>query len=135
MAVSITYDDVVNGYETTVVQDEIDMYIDIINLSDACLDAALIPDQKQRAMKILAVRHILQMQANGGLGVLTGRRAPSGASQSFAAWRGVGISSSTYGNLLKQLDSSGCIVNILENDVDGNLGAWSVGGSCYEQCR
>jgi hypothetical protein len=130
MAVVITAADVKNGFSTVVPDDEIGLLISIVAEADACLDAALVPDDRQRILKIYAVRHMLAMQANNGQGVLTGRTAPSGASQSFSAWKGVGVNATPYGNLLKQLDKNGCLVALIENDGP-YLAAFSVGG-CYE---
>ncbi len=126
MAAVIVYAEVINGYPTTVPQDEVEMLIEVVNLADACLDGASVPESKQKILKLYAVRHMLQMQANAGKGSITSQHAPSGAAQSFAAWRGVGVNGTSYGAMLNQLDSSGCIVGILENDGT-QLGAWSIG--------
>ena len=128
MSVIISYDDITNGYATTVSPDEVELLIDIIAGADDCLDANEVDDKTQTMLKIYAVRHMLQMQSNGGMGVITSRRAPSGASQTFAAWKGVGVGATTYGTLLKSLDKFGCVVNLIENDSASYLGAWSLGG-------
>jgi len=126
MSVVITVADVKNGYPTTVPDDEIQMLIDVVDLADPCLDAAAVPDAKQKVLKIYGVRHMLAMQANGGKGTVTSQHAPSGASQSFSAWKGQGVTATPYGSMLKQLDVTGCVVGLLEND-GGFLGAWSIG--------
>ncbi len=131
MSVVITYEDVINGFPTGVNEDEVNMLIEIVDLADICLDGASVPDAKQRALKIYAVRHMLAMQANAGRGNVTSEHAPSGASRSYSAWKGVGVDATPYGNLLRQLDSSGCIVGLIENDGD-NLGIWSVGRNTCE---
>lgn len=128
MAVVITVSDVKDGYATTVSDSEIQMLIDIVDGADACLDAAAVPVARQRALKIYAVRHMLQMQANGGKGTVKSQSAPSGASQSFSGWTGTGLQSTSYGTLLKQLDTTGCVTAILEND--GNVMILSVGRRC-----
>jgi len=76
MAVVITVADVKNGYPTTVPDDEIQMLINIVDIADACLDGAGIPDDTQKALKIYAVRHMLQMQANAGKGAIRSQTAP-----------------------------------------------------------
>ena len=92
------------------------MLIYVVDGADACLDGAGVDENKQHAMKIYAVRHMLTMQANSGKkGTITSQHAPSGASQSFNAWKGAGVNATPYGNLLKQIDSTGCIVGLLEN--------------------
>ncbi len=130
MAAVITVDDVKDGYPTLVSDSEIQMLIDLIGGSDACLDAAAVPLNTQRALKIYAVRHMLQLQSNGGKGMVRSESAPSGASRSYATWSGQGVASTPYGLMLKQLDTTGCITGIFEND--GNIGIMSVGRSC---CR
>lgn len=115
MAVVITVEDVKNGFETTVADDEIELLIEVVDAADACLDGASVPDSKQKILKIYAVRHMLQMQSNGGKGTVTSERAPNGASRSYANWSGKGVEATTFGSLLKQIDSSGCMVAILEN--------------------
>lgn len=131
MAVIISYDDVTNGYLTSVAEDEVNMLIDIISIADDCLDSKEVPESTQRALKIYAVRHMLQLQANAGLGVLTSRRSPSGASQTFASWKGSGgVGATAYGNLLKSLDVSGCLIDIIENGSDSHIGAWGLRGGC-----
>lgn len=133
MSVTITVDDVKNGFSTTVPDDEIQVLIEIVSEADACMDAAGVSDDRQRMMKIYAVRHMCYMQTNGGRGNVTSQTAPSGASQSFSAWKGVGVNASPYGNLLKQLDKSGCVVGLLENDGP-QLAIMSIGGKAV-LCR
>ena len=126
MAAVITASDVKEGFATTVSDSEIEMLIEIVDGADACLDAAAVPDARQRALKIYAVRHMLQMQANGGKGAVRSESAPSGASRSYSGWAGgEGLMSTSYGSLLKQLDTTGCVTGILEND--GNVMILSVG--------
>jgi len=115
LAAVITYDDVVNGFATTVSEEEINLLIEIVDEADLCLDGAGVSESKQKILKIYAVRHMCWMQANGGKGNLTSQHAASGASQSWSAWKGVGVNASPYGASLSQLDSSGCIVGLIES--------------------
>jgi hypothetical protein len=131
MAVSISACDVKKGFTTSIPDVEINLLIEIVSEADACLDAAGVSDDRQQILKTYAVRHMLQMQANNGQGSLTGQTAPSGASRSFSAWKGVGVNATPFGNLLKQLDKTGCIVDLLENDGP-NLAAMAVGNRCDE---
>lgn len=129
MAAVITVSDVKAGFATTVPDSEIEMLIEIVDGADACLDAAAVPESRQKALKIYAVRHMLQMQANGGKGSVRSESAPSGASRSYSGWAGGdGLLSTSFGSLLKQLDTTGCVTGILEND--GNVMVLSVGRRC-----
>lgn len=126
MAAVITVNDVKAGFATTVPDSEIQMLIDIVDGADSCLDAAAVPEARQTALKIYAVRHMLQMQANGGKGSVRSESAPSGSSRSYSGWAGGdGLLSTSFGSLLKQLDTTGCVTGILEND--GNFMMLSVG--------
>ncbi|MES1987454.1 MAG: hypothetical protein V4440_05385, partial [Pseudomonadota bacterium] len=89
---------------------------EVIDGADACLDANGVPESKQKILKIYGVRHMLAMQANSGKGTVKSERAPSGASRSYSDWQGKGVEATPYGSMLKQLDSTGCVVGILQND-------------------
>lgn len=129
MAAVIDANDVTHGYTTTVPHSEIELLIDVIDGADACLDAAAVPESKQTILKIYAVRHLLQLQANSGKGAVRSQSAPSGASQSFGSWQqGTGVESTQYGAMLKQLDTSGCIVGLIENG--SRVSIMSVGRRC-----
>ena len=128
MAATITAADVKDGFATTVSDTEIDLLISVVSEADACMDAAGVSDERQRVLKIYAVRHMLSMQSNGGRGNVTSESAPSGASRSYSAWKGVGVNATPYGSMLKQLDVNGCVVRLLENTV--NLSIMSVGRRC-----
>ena len=52
------------------------MLIYVVDGADACLDGAGVDENKQHAMKIYAVRHMLTMQANSGKGTITSQHAP-----------------------------------------------------------
>lgn len=121
MAAIIYASDVTNGFTTTVVDDEIDLLIGIVDGADACLDAANVSTSTQTILKIYAVRHMLQLQANGGKGAVKSERAPSGASRSYSDWQGKGLESTSYGSLLNQLDSTGCIAGIIDNSSNVSL--------------
>jgi hypothetical protein len=126
MAAVITVEDVKNGYATTVPDSEIQMLIDIVDGADACLDANSIPEATQKALKIYAVRHMLQLQANAGKGSVRSESAPSGASRSYSGYSGgEGLSSTAYGSMLLQLDTTGCVTGILQNT--GSVSFMSVG--------
>ena len=129
MAAVITPEDVTNGFATDVSASEIPLYIAIVDGADACLDKNEVPDDTQRALKLLAVRHLLALQATGGRGNVTSESAPSGASRSYAKY--TGTNGTYYGDLLKSLDLYGCLTRVIDaNHV--KVGLWSVGG---KKCR
>lgn len=124
MAETITPEDVKDGFATSLPDSELAMLISLVDQADDCLDSKQVPADVQRALKLYAVRHGATLQANEGRGSVTSERAPSGAGRSFAGWQFEG--GSPYWKLLKQLDRTGCVVRIFEQDRW--LGAWSVGG-------
>jgi len=127
MATAITYADVISGFDTSVPEAQVDMLIDIIDEADTCLDANSVSASKQEMLKIAAVRHMCVMMgaSASGKGAVTSETAPSGASRSYKAPSGMGLESTSFGALLKQFDSFGCITALLENTA--NLSIRSVG--------
>ena len=121
MAVSITATDVKNGFSTSLPDSEITMLIAIVDDADACLDANAVSENKQKALKIYAVRHMLALQENDGRGKATSESAPSGASRSFASWQGKDLGATRFGSLLKQLDSFGCVTSLLESTARAGI--------------
>jgi len=126
MAVTITVEEVKDGFVTSVPDAEIQIVIDVIAEADACLDKNSVSDNMQRLLKLYAIRHMLWVQSNEGRGSVTSESAPSGASRSYGQWRGDG---SPYWGTLKQLDRTGCVRAILDNTA--NLYFGSIGPS-YE---
>lgn len=124
MSVIITPTEVLDGFSTTVSESEIPLYISIADAADACLDANQVPDDTQRALKLLAVRHMLTMQANGGRGNVTSESAPSGASRSYGKYSGK--EGSHYGDLLERADRWGCVTSVVNSQA--TVGMWSIGG-------
>lgn len=112
MAVTITLEDVKAGFSTTMEDPEIMLAISLANSADACLDANVDSEDIQKALKLYSVWHILFMQANNGRGEVDRESAPSGASRSFS---GAPKNGSPYLDLLKQLDKSGCLTSLFEN--------------------
>lgn len=124
MAVTITIDEVKDGFDTSASDDEINLAITIIDQAGACLDRNSVPDDIQRALKLYGVRHIMVMQDNSGRGTVTSETAPNGASRSYGQWKGA--EGTPYRGLLNQLDRYGCVTSLLDNS--NKLGVWSVGG-------
>lgn len=115
MAATITIADVKDGFDTDLPDSQITIAITLANQADACLDKNAVPDDVQSALKVLAARHILSLQANSGRGEITSQSAPSGASQSFGRWQGKG--GSPFYGLIEQLDKYGCIKALFENNA------------------
>lgn len=132
MAVVITYADVINGFDTAVPQAQVEMLIAIVDEADTCLDANSVSDSRQEMLKIMAVRHmsVMMSASASGKGAVTSEQAPSGAGRSYKPPSGMGLESSTYGALLKQLDSYGCVTTLLENTA--HLSIRSVGRRACE---
>lgn len=114
MAAAITSSDVKADFSTSVPDSEIDSLIAVINEADTCLDNNSIGSDKQKLLKLYGVRHLLAMQAEQGKGTISSRGAPSGASQSFNSRKSMGLDSTYYGDMLKQLDKTRCVVNVIE---------------------
>lgn len=115
MATAITSSDVKDGFTTSVPDGEIDSLISVVDEADTCLDANSVSADKQKMLKLYAVRHLLTMQANQGRGTVASQSAPSGASQSFSSRKGMGLQSTFYGDMLKQIDDAGCVLAVINN--------------------
>ena len=118
MAVTITYADVILGFETDIPEAQVDLLIAIIDEADTCLDAYAVSASAQEILKLSAVRHMLTLMssAGSGKGAVTSESAPSGASRSYRPAQAGDLSATSYGALIKQLDKFGCITARLENN-------------------
>jgi hypothetical protein len=125
MATTITAADVKAGFTTTLADAEIDMLISVVSEADACLDANNVASDRQKALKLYAVRHLLALQENDGRGKATSEQASNGAGRSFSTWQGKDLASTRYGAMVKQLDTFGCIRSVLEPGT--NISIRSVG--------
>lgn len=112
MAVVITVADVKDGFTTSLPDAQVQILIDFVSGADACLDGSRVPDATQKALKTIAVRHMCVMQAGNGAGQVRSKTAPNGASVSFSSSSG----GSQYGDLLSQMDVTGCVSGLLENN-------------------
>lgn len=123
----ITSTNVKNGFSTTAEDTEIDMLISVVDEADVCLAANGVSDDKGKTLKIYAVRHMLTLASGSVSGTVKSQSAPSGAARSFGGWtqQGEGLASTSYGALVRQLDTYGCLTTILENNV--NLNIMSIG--------
>lgn len=125
MAVTITIEQVKDGFETSLPDTQIQLYIDVVaERSDACLDANSVPDSIQTFLKVAAVRHFGVVNANSGRGLVQSESAPNGASRSFAI--NTGDYQTPYLAEIMQFDQYGCVSSIFENEKRISLRA--VGG-------
>lgn len=129
MASVITYAQVIDGFATTISETQVNLLIAIVGEADTCLDANAVSASKQTMLKVAGVRHMLTNMGveQSGKGAVTSESAPSGASRSYRPPTGGGLSSTSYGALLKQLDVYGCVTSLLENN--GFVSLRSVGRS------
>jgi len=118
MAVTITYADVISGFDTAIPEAQVDLLIAIIGEADVCLDANLVSVSTQEMLKLSAVRHMLTLMSgsSSGKGAVTSESAPSGASRSYRPPQSANLNATSYGALIKQLDKFGCITSKLENN-------------------
>jgi len=61
MAVTITYADVILGFETEIPEGQVDLLIAIIGEADTCLDAYAVSASAQEILKLAGVRHMLTL--------------------------------------------------------------------------
>lgn len=113
MAVTITIEEVRDGFDTAAGDTEVQMAIDFVSTADECLDANEVPDNTQRALKLQGTRHMLAMQAGGGRGEITSQTAPSGASQSYGKY--AGDYGTSYGETLRMMDKTRCVSSLFDN--------------------
>ena len=125
MAVTITPADVKVVQPTTLPDSVIQDMIDCVDQADTCLDDAGVIDSKVTLLKTYAVAHQVLMAAGGSL---SSQRAQSGAARSFAIKTGQGLAATHWGQLLKSMDASGCVVGLLENTQQFNLLSIGPGG-------
>ncbi len=122
MAATITVDEVKDGFETTISDTEIQLMIDFVDANaDECLDKNSVPESTCKLLKLYAVRHMCTLMVESGRGTIKSQGAPSGASRSFNAWSGEGVTSTTYGSMLSQMDENGCVTDIFRNDNNYDL--------------
>lgn len=113
MAVTITVEEVRDGFDTAASDAEVQMAIDFVSTADECLDANEVPDNTQRALKLYGTRHMLAMQAGGGKGQITSQTALSGASQSYGKY--AGDYGTAYGETLRMMDKTRCVSSLFDN--------------------
>jgi hypothetical protein len=125
MVATVTPDDIKALQPTSLADAVIQDMIDCIDEADACLTGAGVSDAKAKLLKSYAVAHQVLMAAGGSL---SSQRAQSGAAKSFAFKSDQGLPATVWGQMLKQMDSSGCVVGLLENTKQYNALSIGPGG-------
>lgn len=113
---SITVTRIRDGFSTELGNEDLSGLIAIMDQADACLTANGVNADIGRQMKVLGVRHIATMMpktASGGR--VISERAVSGASRAFQ--QSTSIRGSFYGDVLSQIDKTGCVVRLIENNA------------------
>lgn len=107
----ITIDEVKEVIPTEVSDSIIQALICFIDQADTCLESNSVPDATQKILKLYAVAHMLTMQSGGQV---KSESDMDGASVSYNVGNyEKGLSSSEYGNMVKSMDTYGCISALL----------------------
>lgn len=112
MPYTITVAEVKDGFSTSASDSSITAYITLVDQADACMTAQGVPDAIGQQLKILAVRHLLTSERDGG--AIMSERAVSGASRSFGQFK---AGETGYLNNLKMLDKWGCVYGVVSNNT------------------
>lgn len=114
MAAIITAEDVNSYIPNSLPTSVINGFISIVDGVDSCLDGNSVPDNTQEALKLAAVAHMVAL-SGGNSGEITSERSRTGAAVSYKQSEGgTGLSATSYGRLLQQLDTSGCLVGLFK---------------------
>lgn len=105
MAITITIEEIRERYNITISDEALTDIIAVVNTIVPCLEA----NYQEAIGKLIAyslTAHMAEMQSGRRV---KSQSAANGASQSFELGReGEGLSSTTYGQMVKQLDTNGC---------------------------
>ncbi len=114
MAVTITVDDVLAIQPSSLPPAVIQIMIDAVSEADACLDANGVSDANQTLIKLYAVAHQLYSSESGGI---KAERSPLGDSVTYTDQSSSGeLSGTKWGQMLLQIDSSGCVSGLLSTN-------------------
>lgn len=120
----VTAEEVTDGFPSGSSAVEIAMILSMLSAADECMEAKSVPSDVGKLLKIYAARHLLTLGANGGGGMVTQRSSASGASQTLAGWQaGRGVKTTSFGAMLSQLDSYGCVSGLLAGDAGLFMGS------------
>lgn len=131
MACCITPNDI-NEIQSNSLPDKVvqAMINSIVNRAEQCLINSGVDTDTACNLMTYGVAHQVAM-ADGQGGEVKSRRGQSGASQSLAIKDSNGIESTKWGKLVNQMDNTGCVKNLLNNNEGWLFGA-SVGPDNYE---
>lgn len=117
MAVTITLAQVRARYPSlsTVADDTITDLIAYADLLDDCLDSSYPGNNSlQTLIKLALVAHLASLNTDARV---SSRRAPNGASVSYdRSLSSEGLAETSYGRFLLQIDTSGCVTNLINGD-------------------
>ena len=120
MAYDITSKEVLDGFSISVSERDVAGYIEIVSQADECMTRNSVPDVIGQRLKVLAVRHMASLVGiDGSGGQVVSQRAQSGASRTFK--EADADQGTHYGGLLRQLDSWGCVLGLIENNANFTL--------------
>lgn len=92
----------------------ISSFIAVASKADSCLDGSGVSDEIQEAIKLAAIAHMVSL-SGGNSGEITSERSRTGAAITYKQSEGgTGLSSTSYGRLLQQLDTTGCLVSLFK---------------------
>lgn len=112
MAVTITVEEVKAMCPTSLPDDAIQRFIGMSKEADACFDSSGVSDVMAKSLKLWGVCHLITV--SGG-GQVTSERDMDGASVNYESVAGgVGLGSTSFGQLIKSVDQYGCVSSIID---------------------
>jgi hypothetical protein len=115
MAAQISFADVKAFIPNSLPDSVIYSYILISDQADACLDGSALDDNIQQALKLNAVAHMITL-ATAASGEVVNETSRTGASVTYKQNQGgLGLASTSYGRLLQQIDSTGCLTGLFKS--------------------
>lgn len=108
--VVITPSDVKEVISTNLPDSVISGFIAFVDQADSCLDNNGVSDELQKSLKIYAVAHMIELQQGGSVKSETDM---DGEGVTYTnEFKGSGLSSTSYGNLVQQMDTYGCVTRL-----------------------
>lgn len=108
MSYTITTSEVLDGFSTSASTADLEGYIAIIDIADACLTANAVSTAIGKQLKILGVRHLAASSTDGGS--VTEQTSISGASRKFAERR---AGETSHLESLRTIDAFGCVMSVI----------------------
>jgi hypothetical protein len=109
MAETITLDEIKQNKAAAGIPDLIlTSYVTLLTQADSCLDANSVDADIQKALKLNAVWHLIELQFRSGV---DSERSPTGSSRKYTQQQG--LSGTSYGQVLQTMDQYGCVTGII----------------------